>query len=70
MIRIDADGRGRWDVSLPEPGAHMMCETIEDARRAARRRAVERRPCELVVRDAYHRVVYSELIGADSASGV
>ena len=63
-IRIDTDGHGRWDVALPEPPGHLTCDTIDDARRLAVRRAAERgRPCELLVRDAYHRVISRELIG-------
>ena len=64
-IRIDTDGHWRWDVALPDPAGHLTCDTIEDARRLAYRRAAERtRPCELLVRDAYHRVISRELIGA------
>lgn len=49
---------------MPESGTHVSCQTLEDARRTALLRAARRQPCELVVRDAYHRVIQHELIGA------
>jgi hypothetical protein len=40
----------------------VSCATLDDAKRVAYRRAADRPPCELIVRDAYHRVVDRELI--------
>ena len=65
IIRVDRDLRGHWEVALPEPGPHISCQSFQDARRTARLRAARRRPCELVVCDAYHRVIQRELIGED-----
>jgi hypothetical protein len=64
-ICVDLDGHGHWDVAMSDPDTHLTCGTFDDARRVAHQRATRRRPCELVVRDAYHRVVSRELM-ADS----
>jgi hypothetical protein len=37
-------------------------KTLEEASRVAHRCAGDRRPCELIVRDAYHRVLDRELV--------
>jgi hypothetical protein len=61
-VRVDLNGHGGWDVALTGEEAHIVCDTLEDAREVAYRFAAHRVPCELVVRDAYHRVVRRELI--------
>lgn len=54
---------------MPERGTHVACETLDDARRIGYLWAAHRHPCELVVRDAYHRVIQREFIhGADEDS--
>ncbi|HUA72837.1 MAG TPA: hypothetical protein VMA96_17205 [Solirubrobacteraceae bacterium] len=40
----------------------MTCETLDGARRLAYVHAARMFPCELVIRDAYHRVVDHEMI--------
>ncbi len=62
-IRVDFDGQGGWEVDLED--ARIPCDTLDDARRIASLNAARRRPCELVVRDAYHRVIQHEHV--DSA---
>lgn len=64
IVHVDLDRRGRWDVALPDPDRHVTCDTLDDARRFVYRRIAQRRPCELVVRDAYHRVVLREVVAA------
>jgi hypothetical protein len=59
---IDPDGRGAWDLMISGDMEHVSCATLDDAKRVAYRRAADRRPCELIVRDAYHRVIDRELI--------
>jgi hypothetical protein len=61
LIRVDLDGRGHWDVASSDPQTHVTCKTLDDARRVAFARAAHHR-CELVVCDAYHRVVLHEVI--------
>lgn len=70
MVRVHISVRGGWEIELPGRDDHVRCETLEEASRVAYRCAAERRPCELIVCDAYHRVVQSELIKATSAPRV
>jgi hypothetical protein len=49
-------------VELSDTIGHVTCESLEDARRIAYFCAARRGPCELVVRDAYDRVLQHELI--------
>jgi len=65
-IRVDFDGQGGWEVDLDE--SRIMCASLADARRIALLKAAHRRPCELVVRDAYHRVIEREHIDAVSGA--
>ena len=60
-VRVDISIRGAWEVALPDRGDRVRCETLEQASRVAYRCAAERPPCELIVCDAYHRVVQREL---------
>jgi hypothetical protein len=50
-------------------GDPVTCETFDDARRVAYRRAARARPCELIVHDAYHRVLHRELIDGHREPG-
>ena len=61
-VRVDLSPRGAWEVVLPERVDRLRCKTLEEASRVAHRLAAARRPCELIVHDAYHRVVEHELI--------
>lgn len=66
QVHVDRGPRGTWEISLVGPKERVSCETLEDARRVAHVHAAHRRPCELIVRDAYHRVVEHEFIGGHS----
>lgn len=62
QVRVDLDPRGMWSVAVPERSEPISCYSLPDARRVAYRHAARRRPCELVVRDAYHRVLAREFL--------
>jgi len=62
MVRVDLSPRGAWEVVLPERVDRLRCKTLEEASRVAHRLAAARRPCELIVHDAYHRVVEHDMI--------
>ena len=71
-VRVDPNGRGAWEVVMPDQHEPVTCGTLDDARRVAYLCAAHRRPCELIVRDAYHRVLHHELIngrGGPSGTG-
>jgi hypothetical protein len=61
-VSVDPDGRGAWEVNVRDERSHVACPTLEDARQVAYRSASGRRPCELIVRDAYHRVIQRTVI--------
>jgi hypothetical protein len=62
IVRVDVKVRGAWEIELSDAGERVTCRTLEEASRVAHRYASDRRPCELIVRDAYHRVLEHELI--------
>jgi len=66
-VQIYRCSRGGWEVDAPGSGKHVRCDSLEDARRLGHLWATRRCPCELIVRDAYHRVIGRELI--DGAGG-
>ena len=61
-VRVDRTCHGRWEVLLPDGRSCIVCDTLDDARRQAQLYAGHGHPCELVIRDAYHRVIDRETI--------
>ena len=61
-VRVDHCVGGRWEIALSDQPEPIVCETLEEAGRVAYRCATDRRPCELVMCDAYHRVLRREMI--------
>ena len=61
-VHIGRNERGGWEVALSDPCERVVCETLDDARRVGYLCAARTHPSELVVRDAYHRVLHRELI--------
>jgi hypothetical protein len=66
-VRVDRTGRGGWEVAMPDQRERVTCETLEDARRVAYLCAAHGRPCELIVCDAYDRILHHELINGHVA---
>ena len=56
-VRIERDPRGGWRVAMPGGNGLPPCETLEEAQRVAYLSAPRGRVCELIVHDAYHRVL-------------
>jgi len=69
-VRVDFGGRGRWEVKLPDQFARVRCDTLDDARAMAHVCAERRGPCELIVCDAYHRVLLREFVTGDDGCAV
>jgi hypothetical protein len=61
-VHVDRSVGGTWEIALSDRREPVVCKSLEEASRMAHRCAAERHPCELVVRDAYHRVLRHELI--------
>ncbi len=60
-VCVEHSERGNWQVELPGHD-RVICETFDDARRVAFLCAAHTCPCEVIVHDAYHRVLHRELI--------
>jgi hypothetical protein len=68
-VHTRTDRRGDWDVELPDRSARVTCQTIDEARNVAREYAQKAaQPCEVIVRDAYNRVMVRELIDHSSSN--
>ena len=68
LVSVEIDGRGAWQVVLADTDDHIVCTTLAEARQIAHRTAARWRPCELIVHDAYHRVIQSEIVDAAQAA--
>jgi hypothetical protein len=67
-VNVECGRRGRWQVALPGRQQPVVCDTLDDAIRIGYSSARRQRGCELVVRDAYNRVVRREVIAGDDAA--
>lgn len=65
-VRVEHSDNGSWEVELPDGRERVTCETFDDAQRIGYLCAVQARPCELIVQDAYHRVVRHQTISGNS----
>jgi hypothetical protein len=61
-ISVQRNECGSWEVELPADHARVTCETLDEIRRVAYLRAAHTRSCELVIQDAYQRVIGREAI--------
>jgi hypothetical protein len=62
IVLIDMIPRGAWEVKLSTKRTGIICGTLADAKDQARR-SIGRRPSEVIIRDAYHRVLEYERLG-------
>ncbi len=67
-INVEPAPRGTWEVLLPA-GVAVVCPTLDDAVRVGFRHASGVEACELVVQDAYHRVLRRERFAGTPAGG-
>jgi len=61
-VRVEMNRRGAWEVTVPGERMRVVYATLADARRQARSIAGTR-PSELIVRDAYQRLLEHERLG-------
>jgi hypothetical protein len=59
-VRVELDRRGVWKVELPDRPEPVMCASLDEACGVAHRCAAALNPCEIIVFDAYHRVLQRE----------
>ncbi len=66
IVRVDRNVRGAWEV-VSDQGERLTCKTLDEAHRVADLLAdgvvAGLRPCEMIILDAYHRVVHVEVKG-------
>jgi hypothetical protein len=62
MVQVELNSRGGWAIEIPDEHEPVVRETFEDAMR--------RHLCELVVHDAFHRVLYRTLVSRDGDARV
>jgi hypothetical protein len=61
-VRVQHHAWGRREVIAADGRGRISCETLEDARRIAYLIVARAERCELIVRDAYNRIIEHELI--------
>jgi hypothetical protein len=59
-VRVLLNARGEWEVVSPHRLRPQRFHNLDEATRAAYAVACRQGPCEVVVHDAYHRVVHLE----------
>lgn len=60
-VNVDRTLRGAWEVRFPR-GGRVICPTLDAAVREGHRYGAEGEGCELVIHDAYHRVLRREFV--------
>jgi hypothetical protein len=69
-VCVEHSVRGGWTVLAPGRAGPITCETLEDAERLGHLSLARTHARELIVRDAYHRVLHHERVGRDRAARV
>jgi len=59
-VRVQLNRRGEWEIALPDRGDPVKCKSLPEAKSVAHRCAAEMDPCEVIIYDAYYRVLYRE----------
>lgn len=67
-VRVLLNARAQWEVLLPNRRRPLRCRDLDEAERVAYVFAEGSRPCEVLVHDAYHRVVRRDLINGHAAT--
>ncbi|MFZ0382225.1 MAG: hypothetical protein WAL38_30655 [Solirubrobacteraceae bacterium] len=68
-VRVLLNARGEWEVVSPHSLRPHRYSNLDEATRAAYAVAYRDGPCELVVHDAYHRVVHAQHVEPGSPGG-
>lgn len=65
-VDVTPNLRGGFDVRFSDLRPRQRCDTLAAAVHLAHQRARESHRCELVIRDAYHRVVGHEFVEGEA----
>lgn len=66
-VRVDPGPAGKWMITFADRPQLITTESLNETIRLARRLAEPRPPAELIVCDAYHRVIQRERCGGAAA---
>jgi hypothetical protein len=69
IVEVRPSATGAWEVLIPDSTYSTTCETLSAARRIGRRWAQDNPPSELIIRDAYDRVILRRSFRDTSAVG-
>ncbi len=69
-VSVDRNRGGSWEITLPAKHDPISYGTLEEARLEAYRLAAHWHPCEIVMLDAYNRVVHRKSIGCREDAAV
>ena len=62
VVRVRINRLGGWQASVPDDHGPLSCENLDEARRIAHECVAHGQALELIVYDAYDRVLERELI--------
>lgn len=60
LIQIQRRRGNEWEVSIPSRHEQLICNSFQEAARRGYQLAAGEADCEMLVHDAYHRVVRRE----------
>ncbi len=60
LIQIQRRRGNEWEVSIPSRQQQVICQSFQEASRRGYQLAATEPECDMVVHDAYHRVVRRE----------
>jgi hypothetical protein len=61
-VRVDPSAGGRWVLTVAPGRRPVRCASLVEASRLAYQSAASADGCELIIHDAYHRVVVHEYV--------
>jgi hypothetical protein len=68
LIEIHRRRGDEWEVTIPSRQQRVICPTFQEAARRGYQLAAKEAECEVVVHDAYHRVVRRERLRRPGAA--
>jgi hypothetical protein len=68
LIEIQRRRGDEWEVAVSSRQQRLICPTFQEAARRGYQLAADEADCEVVVHDAYHRVVRRERLRRPAAS--
>ena len=67
LIQIQRRRGNEWEVSIPSRHHRVICNSFQEAAKRGYQLAASEAECDVVLHDAYHRVVRRERVRGDRA---